>query len=193
MSLNPDIASGENVNELAGSASADEPAFIEAGVIRKPHGIKGEILVDIDEDLITFFKPGQIVYIGETHIKCSLRSIREHRSGFLILLNEFNNPEEIGNFRFSRLFLPDSGELHEKLIDNTILLDSQVIGLTVITNEGKELGQIVEIIETGANDVFVVDAGNKEILLPDIEDVIKKVDLKKRLMIVHLLPGLLLE
>jgi 16S rRNA processing protein RimM len=111
----------------------------------------------------------------------------------LILLNEFNNPEEIGNFRFSRLFLPDSGELHEKLIDSTILLDSQVIGLTVITNEGKELGQIVEIIETGANDVFVVDAGNKEILLPDIEDVIKKVDLKKRLMIVHLLPGLILE
>ena len=193
MSLNPEKISGEDQKDLAGSDSADEPAFIEAGVIRKPHGLKGEILVDIDEDLITFFKPGQIVFIGETHIKCSLRSIREHRSGYLILFNEFDNPEEVGNFRFCRLYLSDVGELHDKLLDNTIILDDQVIGLTVITNEGKELGQIVEIIETGANDVFVVDAGNKEILLPDIEDVIKKVDLKKRLMIVHLLPGLLLE
>ena len=66
----------------------------------------------------------------------------------------------------------------------------QIIGLKVVTLEGAEVGTISEILAPGANDVWVVKQGQKEILLPVIDDVIKKVDLAKGEVIIDLLEGL---
>jgi 16S rRNA processing protein RimM len=68
----------------------------------------------------------------------------------------------------------------------------QLIGLKVISDEGQALGQLAEILETGANDVYVVrGGGGKDVLLPAIEDVILGIDLDKKEMRVHVLPGLI--
>ena len=66
-----------------------------------------------------------------------------------------------------------------------------LIGLTVVTSEGETLGELIEILETGANDVFVVSGEAKERLLPAVGDVIKAVDLDKGTMVIEVLPGLL--
>ena len=67
----------------------------------------------------------------------------------------------------------------------------QILGLEVVTVEDKHLGEIVEILETGANDVYIVrDPSEKEIMLPAIESVVQIVDLKNGRMIVKLFPGL---
>ncbi len=68
----------------------------------------------------------------------------------------------------------------------------EIIGCTVVTEEGIELGKIKEIIETGANDVWVVQrlGGGKDILLPYIEDVIKEINIDEKIIRVHLLNGL---
>lgn len=68
----------------------------------------------------------------------------------------------------------------------------EIIGLKVVTTEGKDLGRIEEILETGANDVYVVrgvDGG--EVLLPAIQDVVREIDLERGLLTAHIIPGLI--
>ncbi len=66
----------------------------------------------------------------------------------------------------------------------------QLMGLAVVTEEGRDLGPIKDILQTGANDVYIVDTPTGELLLPAIPDVIKDVDLNSGRITVHLLPGL---
>ena len=67
----------------------------------------------------------------------------------------------------------------------------QIIGLDVETTDGQKLGKIKEILSPGANDVWVVERPEKrDLLLPVIDDVIKKVDLDQQLVIVELMEGL---
>jgi len=66
----------------------------------------------------------------------------------------------------------------------------QIIGLPVVTEEGEALGDVTEILETGANDVYVVSGPQGEILLPAIGSVIRQIDLEVRRITVHLLEGL---
>ncbi|HOO41898.1 MAG TPA: ribosome maturation factor RimM, partial [Syntrophales bacterium] len=65
-----------------------------------------------------------------------------------------------------------------------------IIGLDVVTETGQPLGKVQEIFPTGSNDVYVCRNGDKEILLPAIADVIRKVDLREKRMVVRLLEGL---
>jgi 16S rRNA processing protein RimM len=68
----------------------------------------------------------------------------------------------------------------------------QILGLKVLTEDGEELGEVAQILETGANDVYVVRAADgKEVLLPAIPSVIRHVDLDEGHILVTLLPGLL--
>jgi len=68
-----------------------------------------------------------------------------------------------------------------------------LVGLEVVTDEGKPLGRLEEVLELPANDVYVVRSEKGEVLLPAIEDVIVAVDLEEERMTVHLLPGLIEE
>jgi 16S rRNA processing protein RimM len=70
----------------------------------------------------------------------------------------------------------------------------ELLGLSVLNETGESLGKVTEIIQTGANDVYVVtNAAGNEILLPAIAEVILDVDLDSKIIKVHLLPGLLEE
>ena len=67
----------------------------------------------------------------------------------------------------------------------------QLIGLRVETTEGEDLGQVVNILVTGSNDVYVVRGGRGETLIPAIEDVIQSIDLKNGVIIIQAIKGLL--
>ena len=68
---------------------------------------------------------------------------------------------------------------------------ADLIGLSVISDEGEELGELSDVLSTGANDVYVVEKENtKDLLIPAIRECIRNVDLEQRVMTVHLLPGL---
>lgn len=66
----------------------------------------------------------------------------------------------------------------------------QIVGLEVWTDTGRHLGQLRQVLATGSNDVYIVGEGAQEILLPAIEEVVKKIDLTDGTMTVHLIPGL---
>ena len=107
----------------------------------------------------------------------------------LVKFEGVDTPEQAGLFRNQWLYV--------KTVDVPPLPDGQIyqyqlFGLRVVDDGGTELGELAEIIETGANDVYVVkDRQGREVLLPAIPAVILEVDLVRRLMRVHLLEGLL--
>jgi 16S rRNA processing protein RimM len=75
------------------------------------------------------------------------------------------------------------------LRDNQVYL-FQTIGLTVKTTDGQTLGKIIDVLDTRANDVYIVDAGAREILIPAIPEIVREIDLARGEMIVQLIDGI---
>jgi 16S rRNA processing protein RimM len=68
---------------------------------------------------------------------------------------------------------------------------SQIVGLSVVTTEGMTLGMVEDILVTGSNDVYVVKDGKREYLIPAIADVVKKIDLEEKTILIEVMEGLL--
>lgn len=173
----------------AGSASAGEPASFIAGLIRKPHGVKGEMLVEVFRPYERSLKPGISILVGRQHTLLTLTSLRNHNQGFLIKVDQVNNPEEAGFFRLQPFSIPAA---RREVLPEGEYYPDELIGMQVTDDEGNLLGTVSEVIETGANQVYVVSDGQgKEVLLPAIPQVILEVDMGRKTMSVHLLPGLI--
>ena len=173
----------------AGSPAAGEPVFLMVGKVRRPHGLHGEVVVEIITDFPERLHSGKIVYIGENHTRLTIQRQRPFQDGLLLSFEDFSTPEQVSSFRNKYLYV-DKTTIAELPSDEFYF--HQLLGLTVITDTGETLGSISDILQTGANDVYVVsDKAGREILLPAIQDVIMKVDLAQKIIRVHLLPGLL--
>jgi 16S rRNA processing protein RimM len=188
--LNHNRALSGKTDQPAGSPTAGEPAFFEAGLVRRPHGVKGELLVEIDRHYLQQVQPGKIVYVGEFHQQMDVISCRQHNLGLLIHFEGITNPEQAGQYRLQNIYV--SSVQRGKLPAGEYYID-QLLGLRVRDNDTEEqLGLVSEVIETGANDVYVIsDPGRPDLLLPAIQDVIKGIDLEKGEIFVHILPGLI--
>ena len=99
-----------------------------------------------------------------------------------------DTPEEVGQFRNQWVYVKSS---EVPPLPEGQLYQHELFGFAVVDENDKTLGELVEILETGANDVYVVkDETGKELLLPAIPSVILDLDPARRLMKVHLLEGL---
>jgi 16S rRNA processing protein RimM len=173
----------------AGSPAAGEPAFLAVGKVRRPHGVSGDVLVEIYTDFPERLLPKALVYAGENHLPLTISRQRSHNDGVLLAFDGFSTPEQVGRFRNQILYIKSTQA--EELPEGEFYFH-QLLGLSVLDENGETLGEVTEIMETGANEVYVVtnDAG-RELLLPAIAEVILDVNLASRSMKVHLLPGLL--
>ncbi|MBE0696179.1 MAG: 16S rRNA processing protein RimM [Anaerolineaceae bacterium] len=169
-----------NQDSSTGSPSEGGPVFLAIGFLRRPHGIKGEIVMDILTDFPERIRTGKKVYVGDEHEPLEIVSLRSHDRALLIRFAGFQTPEEVGRLRNQSVFskaaelpqLPEGEYYHH-----------QLLGLAVIDEQGKELGILEDILETGANDVYLVKSpAGKELLLPALEDVILDVNLERREM-----------
>jgi 16S rRNA processing protein RimM len=172
----------------SGSPISGEPEFLAVGRLRRPFGLRGEIFMEVLTDFPERLKPGLRVFVGPQHSSLHIRSCRWHRNRLLIAFEGYTNRDEIGELRnqnvtvltSERPELPEGEYYHH-----------QIIGLRVLTEEGEQLGRLAEILETGANDVYIVrNETGGEILLPAIETVIVSIDLARDEILVNLIPGL---
>jgi len=165
-----------------------EPEYLVIGFLRRPFGVSGEILMDLHTDFPERFRTGRKVYVGDEHKPITLASVRPHGENMLVRLRGVNTPEAAGQYRNTWLFIKtkDAPPLPEGQY-----YQYQLLGLKVVDEADHPLGTLTEILETGANDVYVVkDEAGKEILLPAIPSVILDVQPEAGLIRVHVLEGL---
>ena len=144
-----------------------------------------EVITDFPERI----RQGKTLYIGELHQPMRVSNRRVHGGNLLLLFDDIETPEEVGRLRNQWVYVPANDR---PPLSEGEYYHHQLLGLKVTSEDGLELGILSDILETGANDVYVIrsDSG-KEVLLPAIQSVIIDIDLDKEQMLVHLLPGLL--
>ena len=165
--------------------------YLEIGQIVNTFGIKGMVKVKPFTDNIKRFDKLKKVYIENKNGRkeYEIEELKYHKEMVLIKFKGIENPEDANLLRESYLMVSRADE--EPLEEGTYYI-VDMIGLEVETEEGEKLGNLVDIFNTGSNDIYVVkNELGKQILLPAIKDVIKKIDMEKRKMTVHLIPGLM--
>lgn len=163
--------------------------YLSVGKITSAYGVNGEVKVFPLTDHLDRFYDLDYVYIFEETGKASLNieSVRFIKNLVIVKFKEINDRNEAEKLK---------GKLIKITRDNAVKLDDDeyfikdLLNMKVYTDDQKELGILKDVLKTGANDVYVVKTDDRDILIPAIKDVIKKVDIKERKMTVHLLEGL---
>jgi len=169
----------------------EDTGFIEIGRVIRTHGLRGEVSVAPATDLPFVLAEGLTVWFVPPPLRvrsAQVVSVRPGPKGPLIGFSGVEDIDTASTLRGTRLLaraedVPDE-PLDEEFDPVGLALDDVVHG---------PLGEIVELIVTGANDVWVVHGPYGEILVPDIEDVVLDFDEEARTVKVRLLPGLLPE
>ncbi len=172
----------------------EQPPFLLLGRILRPHGIRGELRMEVLTAYPENIVPGREVFVGPDQDKpatataYTIERARVHQGIIILQFEELadRNEAELLRNLYVMVTLDDAVPLEPGEV-----YIYQLIGLDVYTDEDEHLGKITDIIETGANDVFVVRGPRGEVLLPDIDECILDVDLDAGSMTVHILAGLL--
>lgn len=177
-------------NEGRGLAEENaEPRFLVIGKIIKPHGVNGEVRVEIHTDTPQRYSWLDAVYVGQNKPQLRMiESVRYHKNWVLLKLAGINDRSDAEALRSKLVQIPEGEGLP---LDEGEYYLYQIIGFKVVSDDGIDVGWVTEVLETNANNVFVVDGQFGEILLPDINDVVLSIDLQTRLITIHLMDGLL--
>lgn len=175
-----------NINER-GSGDT-EPRFLIIGKIGKPHGVRGEVRVIPYTEDATRFRQLETVFVGERTLKeTAVESARLHKNFVLLKFADIDDRDEAERLR---------GKLLQVPMEQAIPLEEgeyflfEIEDMAVYSDQEEYLGQIVDVIETQANNVFVVRGDEGELLLPDTDEVVVAIDFEAHRMTVHLLDGL---
>lgn len=163
--------------------------FLQVGVISSTHGIRGEVKVFPTTDNAERFKTLKNVILdaGREQISLEIQNVKFFKQFVILKFKGIDNINDIEMYKGKSLLVSreDAVELEE---DEYYIAD--LIGMKVLTDDGEE-GILSDVMETGANEVYVVDFNNLgEVLIPAIHDCILEVDVENMVMHVHLLEGL---
>ena len=165
-----------------------DPDYLIVGEVLRPHGVRGELHMRVLTDYPERLGNLETLYFGPDHVPHRITGVRRHREAVLLRLEDVNDRDSAAHFRDMLVYVAREDAV--PLEEGEYYL-FQLSGLTVVTEEGRELGTMVDIIETGANDVYVVKGAQGEVLLPAIPQVIREVDVEGGRIVVHLIDGLL--
>jgi 16S rRNA processing protein RimM len=168
----------------------NETEWATIGKVVALFGVRGELKVRLLTDIPNRFAELDAVHLGPNHMRYLIESVRPHKGEIVVLklagIDDANIAEPLLNLD---LQIPLS-KLAKLPADSYYQHD--ILGLHVYTLDERDLGNIVDIIVTGSNDVYVIKTRDEQqILIPAIKDVIKQIDLIRHTMYIHPLPGLL--
>ena len=165
--------------------------LLRVGVITSTHGVRGEVKVFPTTDDMNRFKKLKTVILdtGKEHKTLTIEQVKFFKNMVILKFKGLDNINDVEMWRQKDLLITRDQAVKLSPDENFIV---DLIGLTVMTDEGEKLGELKDVLQTGANDVYIVKTGSgKEVLLPAIKDCILNVDLEKGEMLVHILDGLL--
>lgn len=160
------------------------------GVITNTHGLRGEVKVfPTTEDPERFRDLKEVLLdTGKEWLELEISSVRFFKNLVIVKFKEFNSINEIEQYKGKDLYV--SRENAIPLEEGEYYL-ADIIGAAVVTEDGAVFGELKDVLETGANLVYVVLHEGKEVLLPVIPDCVKNVDVEQRKVTVHIMKGLL--
>jgi 16S rRNA processing protein RimM len=173
-----------------GSPTSGEPEFLVIGKLGRPHGLQGEILMVVYTDFPERIQPGVTFYVGPHYQPIKLIKRRPHSRGLLVTFEGYRTREKIAENRNQLVYVRTSDR---PALDPGEYYHHQLLGLEVVDENDKVLGSLASILETGANEVYVVRSNGAEILVPAIDSVVLDIDLEHKQIRVHLPSGLLPE
>ena len=162
------------------------------GLIVGVHGLRGEVKIELHTDFPERFTAGVLLNLGEGLNQAEIASARMHKGHMLVRFVGINRREEAEALRGQWIFLHES---EAKDLADDIYWIHDLVGLQVRTVDDDVLGEIVDVLATGANDVYLVRTQapfnrGRDLLLPAIAEVVQEVDLTGGRMIVVLPTGL---
>ena len=161
---------------------------LEVGKIVNTHGLKGEVKIVPWTDYPEVFEEIEEIYLPDGR-SFKVKGVKYQKNNIIVKLEGINYIDEAEKLKgkvitAEREFL---GELEEG-----VYYVADLIGLSVVTEDGETIGKISDVLRTGANDVYEVKReGAKDLLIPVIESVVKDVDIEGGKVVVHLMEGLL--
>jgi len=180
------------MDALSGSSAPQqsELRYMAIGKVVRAHGLHGELSVSILTEFPERFETTEWVYLGNEFEASPYRleGYRWHKKNLLLTLAGITGRTEAEQLRGQYVQVPLAEAV--PVPEGSYYL-YQLIGLQVVTIDGQSLGVVADIIETGANDVYVVEGDDKQILLPAIDDVVRSIDLETGQIVVQLIDGLI--
>jgi 16S rRNA processing protein RimM len=163
--------------------------LITIGKVSKHQGNKGEVrILPLTDYPDRFELLDRVILVKDEEVKeVDIEKMRYHKQ-FIIL--KFVGVDDIGA-------AIDYKDFFVKIPEEAAILPAEsyyfhdILGLKAITKSGRELGEIIDVLETGSNDVYVVDSGEKEYLIPALKEVVEEINLETGQMIINPINGLL--
>ena len=164
--------------------------LLRVGVITSTHGVRGEVKVFPTTDDPQRFKKLKKVILdtGKEQLDLEIASVKFFKNMVILKFKEFDNINDVEKYKQADLLVTREHAVKLKPGEYFIV---DLIGLKGISDEGEDLGELTDVIQTGANDVYVFSkAGKQDLLVPKIPDCVKDINLEDGTVLVHLLPGL---
>jgi 16S rRNA processing protein RimM len=169
----------------AGSGRNAEPAFLVLGKLRRAHGVLGEIALEVYSRIPELLSVDRTVFIGETYQPFTIQSTRP--KGKLLLLKFFKIDDRTKASGLTNQLVYTRSDHLPRLPEGEFFFH-ELIGLDVYDTDDNYLGVLTEILETGANDVYLVrDHTGVEVLIAAVEENILEIDLEQRRMTVAII------
>ena len=164
--------------------------LLQVGVITTTHGIRGEVKVFPTTDDAHRFDYLQSVLLdtGKELCEIDIERVKYFKQYVILKFKDVDNINDIEPYKGKSLYV--TREFAVPLKENEYYI-ADLIDMEVYLENGEYFGTLMDVMETGANDVYVVHIeSGKEVLIPAIKDCIKKVDVENGKMVIHLLKGL---
>lgn len=166
-------------------------AFFKVGIITSTHGIKGEVKVFPTTDDPKRFKRLKEVILetGKERRTLEVESVKFFKQVVILKFKGIDSLNDVEVFRKAELFVERA---HAVRLSKDEYFIADLEGLKVIDENDIEIGVLKEVMETGANDVYVIDLNDgRELLLPAIKQCVLQVDVEEGFIKIHILEGLL--
>lgn len=164
--------------------------LLQVGVISSTHGVRGEVKVFPTTDDVKRFKKLKKVILdtGKEQLPLEIEGVKFFKQFVILKFRGIDNINDIEKYKGKSLLVDREHAVKLKKHEYFI---ADMIGMDVFTEEGELFGALKDVMETGANDVYIIEmTDGKEVLVPAIKQCILDVDIENRKMVIHLLEGL---
>lgn len=163
----------------------------QVGVITQTHGVRGEVKVYPTTSDVKRFKKNMALILdtGKENIDLKVEGVKFFKQFVILKFEGYDSIESIEKYRKKSLYVTRENAVKLKK-DEYFIAD--LMGCKVYDDEGNEIGELTEVMQTGANDVYVVKTSDeREVLFPAIKECIKEVNAEEGKVIVHVMDGLM--